>query len=231
MAFGFDLISDLNLEPDDSFDWAGKPTSLYCVIPGNISKDLPTVYRVLKHLGTLYRGVFFIDGVLENTDLSTKQRRNDELERFCSQFRNIIYLHNNVVIVDGVALLAINGWTTYHADLNIFDEIQVKCYRYEDISYFDHTLEKLQLHVDVKKIVVISNAVPLKELYFNEYHDEDDDMFPTHMLYKDTEHKVSHWVFGSYEKIVDMNINHINYLNNSKYDREPYYAKRVEVKI
>ena len=34
---GFDVISDLNLKRNDSFNWENKATSLYCILSGNIS--------------------------------------------------------------------------------------------------------------------------------------------------------------------------------------------------
>jgi hypothetical protein len=43
MKIGFDLISDLNLSPNDSFNWENKATSLYCIIAGNPA-------RVIKKL-------------------------------------------------------------------------------------------------------------------------------------------------------------------------------------
>ena len=49
-TIGFDLISDLNLSPEDSFNWEGKATSLYCIIAGNISEDLRTIKQTLSHL-------------------------------------------------------------------------------------------------------------------------------------------------------------------------------------
>ena len=33
---GFDIIGDLNLEPNDSFNWIDKPTSLYCILTGTL---------------------------------------------------------------------------------------------------------------------------------------------------------------------------------------------------
>ena len=42
---GFDIISDLNLQPDDSFNWENKATSLYCIVAGNNSSDLRTVIQ------------------------------------------------------------------------------------------------------------------------------------------------------------------------------------------
>ena len=231
VLFGFDVISDINLNPSDDFDWTGKPTSLFCLIPGNISTDLGTISRVLKHLSNLYQGVFFIDGALENSDIQTRDSRVTELQQICSVLRNVIYLHNNVVVIDGVALVAINGWYKNYQNNTIIDDFHAKCLRYEDISYLEKTLEKLQLHVDVKKIIIMSNCVPFRELYYGECDINDEDIYPGYVLYKDTEHKVVKWVYGTYDKLVDTTINNVNYINNTKFDREPYYAKRIEVTL
>ena len=148
VLFGFDVISDINLNPSDDFDWTGKPTSLFCLIPGNISSDVVTVHRVLKHLSNLYQGVFYIDGSLENSDMYSRDERVEELKQLCGGLRNVIYLHNNVVVIDGVALVAINGWYKNYKNNKIVDDFHAKCFRFEDISYLEKTLEKLQLHVD-----------------------------------------------------------------------------------
>ena len=140
MIFGFDVISDLYLNPGDEFDWTGKPTSLFCLIPGNISSDLATIHRVLAHLSTLYHGIFYIDGSLENHDIYSRDMRIKELHKVCGNFKNVIYLHNNVVVVDGVAFVGINGWYKNYLDNTITDDFQAKCYRYEDIGYLEKTL-------------------------------------------------------------------------------------------
>jgi len=59
MIFGFDVISDLNLSENDNFDWEGKPTSLYCVLAGNISSDLTVLYKTVNILVN-YTRVFSI---------------------------------------------------------------------------------------------------------------------------------------------------------------------------
>ena len=231
MIFGFDVISDLYLNPGEEFDWTGKPTSLFCLIPGNISSDLPTIHRVLAHLSTLYHGIFYIDGSLENHDIYNRDMRIKELHKVCGNFKNVIYLHNNVVVVDGVAFVGINGWYKNYLDNTITDDFQAKCYRYEDIGYLEKSLEKLQLHNDVKKIVILSSCVPFRELYYGECDLNDEEIYPGYVLYKDTEHKVTKWVYGTYNKLVDTTLNNINYLNNTKFDRNPYYAKRIEISI
>lgn len=231
MLYGFDVISDLNLTRDDEFNWEGKPTSLFCIVAGNVSNDMTVLHKTFKHLSGLYHGVFFIDGSLENQGIIDKDARSNEIARICSHFRNVIYLHNNVVVVDGIALIGLNGWGNKNTEFNILDDFHIKCYKYDDIAYLEKTLEKIQLHIDVKKIVIVSNCVPLRELYFGENDINDEEVYPAYVLYKDTEHKVTKWIYGSYDKLVDTTINNINYVNNAKYDVEPYFAKRIEITL
>ena len=54
---------------------------------------------------------------------------------------------------------------------------------------------------------------------------------PSLALVSDTQQKVSHWVFGTYEKTVDMLSQNITYVNNGYFKRDPYWAKRVDVVI
>jgi hypothetical protein len=231
MKVAFDIISDLNLSESSEFDWTGQPTSLFCVIPGNISPDVPVVYKTLRHLSSIYHGVFYIDGAIENKDVYGRDQRNKDLQKIAGSFHNVVYLHNNVVVVDGVALIGINGWYNNYHENNIVDEFHTTSYRYEDIDYLEKTIEKLQLHNDVKRIMVISNSVPSKELYFGEFNHNEDELSPVNALYKDTEHKVTHWVYGTYGKIVDTTLNSVNYVSNGKFDRNPYYAKRIEITL
>lgn len=231
MKVAFDVISDLHLKDAGEFDWTGKPTSLFCVIPGNISRDVQTVYKTLKHLSSIYHGVFYIDGSIENKDVSSRDQRVKDLQKISSTFHNVVYLHNNVVVVDGVALIGINGWYNNYLENDIMDEFHARCYRYEDIDYLEKTIEKLQLHNDVKKIIIVSNSVPSKQLYFGEFDNNEDEIQPAYALYKDTENKVTQWVYGTYGKIVDTMLDSVNYVSNGKFDRQPYYAKRIEVDI
>lgn len=230
MIFGFDIISDLALEKDAAFDWEGKPTSLFCLIAGNISTDLNTTHRALRHLSKLYQGVFFIDGATENTDLESRDDITDTFNKICTTVNNVVYLHNNVVVVDGIAIVGINGWYKNYPGTTQ-DEIQLKANFFDDLSYLEKTIERLQLHVDVKKIIIVSNCVPSNKLYFGENVGVLDDTTLSYVTHADTEHKISHWIFGTHGKIVDTMIDSINYINNPKHDREPYYAKRIEIKL
>lgn len=229
MQIGFDLISDLNLTAEDTFDWEGKATSLYCIIPGNISSDKAVVQRTLEHLGKVYHGVFFIDGALEHDSLEDHHKRVNELSKISKLNKNIVYLHNNVVVVDGVALVGSNGWYGNFYPKDGMEEIRAEMLYHEDLGYTCNTVEKLQLHVDVKQIIMITNSVPAKELYYGELPKELDDIGPSLALIHDTESKITHWVFGSYEKTVDTVKSGIHYLNNTSYRQNPYWAKRIEI--
>lgn len=231
MNFSFDIISDLNLTENDKFDWEGKPTSLYCVLAGNISSDLHVLYKIVKHLSKLYQGVFYIDGYIENNQIEDRDRVVDEISRIFINIKNAVYLHNNVVVVEGVALVGVNGW---YGNYNTSEEdsLTLKLNRYDDLAYLQKTVEKLQLHIDVKQIVIISNSIPSVDLYFGEKPDiEPNEINLNYVLDSDTESKVTTWVFGTHKKIVDTNINGVNYFNNPSYNTNPYYPKRINIEV
>lgn len=84
--------------------------------------------------------------------------------------------------------------------------------------------------MDVCKIIMVTNSVPSPDLFFGEEPTDIYSQIPiAAALMYDTENKVSHWVFGSYGKVVDTTYEGINYINNSYYKREPYWAKRIEI--
>jgi|694.fasta_scaffold109587_3 hypothetical protein len=232
MEIGFDVISDLNLSPEESFNWEGKSTSLYCIVAGNVSSDLRTVLQTLAHLSKQYQGVFYTPGSLEYEDCDDINARTHDILSVCSKIHNLAVLHHNVVIIDGVAILGANGWGKDLLQEDDMAHSQIDMHRMEDTAYLHKSLEKLQRHLDVKKILVVSSAVPHRNLYFNEEPEFISGILPlVASLVSDTESKVSNWVFGTHEKIVDTTINNINYCNNPYLKRNPYWAKRVTVEF
>ena len=229
MKIGFDVISDLNLSPDETFNWEGKATSLYCVIAGNLSSDLRTIHQTLSHLSKFYQGVFYIAGTLEFKENPNTTQRVAEIYRLCKGIQNVAFLHNHVVIIDGIAIVGVNGWAEKYPD-NILLDIHSEINQQDDLSYLRTTVEKLQLHLDVRSIFIVSHGVPSTELFFGEepkWYKERPQLVSS--LETDSEHKVKHWAFGSYNKEVDTTINGINYINNSYYKRKPYWAKRIDI--
>jgi hypothetical protein len=230
MILGFDIISDLHLSVDDTFNWEDKATSLYCIVAGNISSDLAMVQTVLDKLSYCYQGVFFIEGALEHSTVIMRERRVQELGDICTALKNVIFLHDNVVVLNEIAIVAANGWHGNYKPKNKMAEIELICAGYEDVSYLCSTVHRLQVHSEVEHILMVSSSVPTETLYYG----EEPNMYETGPLIDaleyDTENKISHWIFGTYGKIVDTVIDNINYLNNPCEGRNPYYAKRLEFK-
>lgn len=228
---GFDIISDLYLSPGEIFNWEGKVTSLYCLVAGNVSADLKTIIQTLSHLGKFYQGVFYIPGTLEYENSYNVAIRTDELITITKYLPNVCMLHKHVVIIDGVAIVGINGWNTVGNTLTL-ENLLAAASRHEDITYLHKTITKLQKHLDIKKIIVVTNGVPHESLYFGETPVIVDDQIPLHAtLTGDTEHKVTHWVFGSYDKSADNMINDVTYINNPYMKKSIYWAKRITVSV
>lgn len=230
MSVGFDVISDLALGPEDNFNWEGKSQSLYCLVAGNISNDLRTIQQTLTHLSHFYQGVFYITGALEYENVTNIAERAIHIGSICGNIRNVSLLYNHVVIIDGVAILGANCWYGPHGTMDMVKTASIEAKQLEDISYLHQSIERLQLHLDVKKIIVVTHSVPGPELYFGE---EDNDVYnqvpPNASLSSDTMNKVTHWVFGSYNKEVDTVMDGVNYINNAYFKRNPYWAKRINV--
>lgn len=229
MNISFDVISDLRLTEESKFHWEDNVTSLFCIVAGNLSDDIKIIQKTLTYLSTLYQGIFYIDGSLEHPDLDNRSNRTDELEKICKSINNTVYLHNNVIVMSGIGIVAINGWYGNYPVMQLGDDLLVETFRREDMIYLYNTIKRLQLHVDVKEIIVVSNSVPNKTLYFHEITGFIDDICPTLTLQADTEKKVKKWIFGTYNKKVDISLDNINFIANPKIDNEPYYPKRVEI--
>ena len=222
-SFAVDLISDLNLTADDEFDWDGKATSLFCVVAGNISTDLTVVESVLKNLSQYYRGVLYIDGALENTHIENSNIVIEKLRIICKPIPNVVYLHNHVIILNGVAFIGINGW--YNTDNN--DADTALKYFDEDFTYLSRTVKSLQDHQDATRIVVVSSCLPSKQITFNDPTVQVTDQMGLIMcLSQDIKHKIDTWLFGSYKRMIDHTFNSRRYCNNPKM-HNPYHPKKI----
>lgn len=261
MKLAFDLISDLHVETwKQSFDWTGQPTSMLCVVAGDISRDRDLVKETLTHLGQCYRAVFYIDGNDEHRwtldDLGSSYRG---LVEELGQIPNVVYLQDNVCIVDGVAFLGTNGWWSFDLDPEIdYDQSKlwfqdrykvnhtisaaIETMSFQDFAYLANSIKKLQTHQDVKKIVVVTHTVPFLGLV-----DHDTEVSGTYrmnstgnsnmmrILTEDTERKISTWCFGHYHGKIDSTISDIRFVNNCRgrgntdWCQTVYYPKRIEI--
>jgi len=262
MEFTFDLISDLHVETWDKFDWTGQATSPFCVIAGDVSQDRKRLTETLKHLGNCYQGVFYIDGNDEHRDnLENIGQSYKELSHYVDKFKNVVFMQDNVVVINGVAFLAANGWYSFDLDPNVdyVESVDWFTSRYgvsslvapvvsnmaiTDAAYLKNSVRKLQMHRDVKAIVMVTHTVPDYRLVSHDLELENHYRMNTtgnpHMqiaLEEDSEHKIKAWCFGHYHRSVDRTIDGIRYVNNCKgrgntpWSQSVYYPKRITIEF
>lgn len=228
LEYSVDLISDLNLSKTEQFDWSGKPTSLFCIVAGNISSDTRKIKETLEHLGTIYRGVLYIDGPLEHTDVSRHEERVERLTELCQPLKNVIYMHNHVVVLNNIAFVGVNGWYGAKVDDRSFEEnFIVTNIQNEDLGYLSQTIRNLQLHRDANKIVVISSSLPADAFLYRHFPCDLVGIEPALSLVMDTDHKVTHWLYGGDYPECDTVYNGRRYVNNPKTASQPYWPKRI----
>jgi hypothetical protein len=263
MTLAFDLISDLHIETWANFDWEGQPTSPYCIVAGDVCRDRTILKETLTHLGQCYRGgVFYIDGNDEHR--YTQDNLGESFRSLEAEIRdipNVVYLQNNVVIINGVAIIATNGWWSYDFDPNIDYEQTLQWYvsdsgnndsaardvvgvAYHDAAYLANAVKRLQTHPDVRKIVVVTHTLPDPELI---EHDIEltgtwrfNCMGNSHMrvaLEEDTEHKIHTWCFGHYHVAEDRVAHGVRYVSNPRgrgntpWGQTVYFPKRIEIAV
>jgi hypothetical protein len=262
MEFSFDLISDLHVETWNNFDWTGQATSPYCVVAGDIGQNRKQLAETLKHLGNCYQGVFYIDGNDEHRDyLDDLGSSYRDLRKYVDKFKNVVFMQDNVVVVNGVAFLACNGWYSFTMDpsIDFSKSIDWMSARYgvdrsvaatitnlaiTDAAYLQNSVQKLQKHKDVKSIVMVTHTVPTPMLVNHDLELENHYRMNTigneHLqmaLAHDTENKIKAWCFGHYHRSVDRTINGIRYVNNCKgrgntpWSQAAYYPKRITIEF
>ena len=261
MTFSFDLISDLHIETWDSFDWAGQATSPYCVVAGDVARNRERLLETLEHLGRCYPGgVFYVDGNEEHKDyLDDLGASYRDLAKDIGSIKNVVYMQDNVIIVNGVALLGTNAWWTYDFDSNISVDSSIQHIQdhfgidnsaatnimgvaYNDAAYMINSVGKLQTHMEVGAIVLVSHTVPAPWIIA---HDPDlvntwrfNGMGNSHItraIDEDTENKIHTWCFGHYHRPVDQNLGGIRYVSNPQgrgntdWCQRAYYPRRIEI--
>jgi hypothetical protein len=262
MIFAFDLISDLHIESWSSFDWTGRPTSPFCIVAGDVARDRAVLRDTLDHLGQCYQAVFYIDGNDEHRyHLNDIAGSYQQLEAQIQDIENVVFLHNNVVIVNGVAIVATNAWWTWDYDPSFEVDHCYHCFcqftdcdqhvpevitglARADAEYLKLGIQKLQRHQDVRSIVLVTHTVPYHHMV---EHDLDlngswkingqGNSLIDQALDADLENKVTHWCFGHYHGRVDQTINGIRYVNNprgrgdTQWRNMAFEPLRVEISI
>lgn len=260
MTFTFDIISDLHVEPGEDFNWSGQQTSLYCLVIGDVSRDRETLIKTLRHIASCYLGTLYIDGNDEHRDyLADLDASYSELQQELQAIPGLIFLHNNVVVIDGIAFIGVNGWWCFNFDpaLDFTNSIEWYCEYtntthsqalataqrgYNDAAYLTASIQRLQKHPDVRSIVVVSHTVPapfltshdIEMTSYYRYNCLGNQHLHT-ALTSDTANKVTTWCFGHYHNPIDREIADIRFVSNPRgrlntpWCQKPYYAQRIEL--
>lgn len=255
MQLAFDLISDLNIIYD--LNWEGQPTSLSCVVAGNVSRDRNVLFETLEHLGQQYKHVFYIDGSLDHRNqLADLNDSYKELAQQISKIDNVVFLQDNVAIADKVAIVACNGWWTYDFNSDVSDDqaemflrdewgcntnelASIYAMAYGDARYLTVSIERLQEIQEIEKIIVITNTVPLPQL-IHDTTTRDSIKFSilgnsliSQCLAADERNLIDTWCFGHYENSVDEIVAGVRFVSNPRrnledaWDKTPYNPKKI----
>jgi UDP-2,3-diacylglucosamine pyrophosphatase LpxH len=263
MSISFDLISDLHVDTwEHEFDWTGCATSPYCIVAGDVSKNRQQMVQVLRHLGQCYQAVFYIDGNDEHVEnLEHLSPSYASLARQIQKIPNVVYLQDNVVVVDGVAVVGTNGWWGYDLDLSI-DPVSVASWWQDkaqvsdsavkavakmattDATYLVSSIRRLQSHQDVKKIVVVTHTVPLSELIEHDIELEGTmrfncmgNAYMQQVLMADHMDKIHTWCFGHYHGSIDQIRHGVRFVNNCRgrgntpWNQYVYHPRRIVVDL
>jgi hypothetical protein len=225
--FSVDLFCDLDLKSLDQIDYREKSTSLFCAVSGNISEHLDIALAFLEHLGHCYRGVMFIDGALEHKNHHYKIVV-DTFKNKVRDFNNVIYLHNHVIVIDGLAFVGANCWYKNYEKYNIpYSPADLDLLKNQDINYLSTTIHSLQKNEDIKRIILLTNSIPSSFLSFDRI--DNSDIGPVVSLSGDLENKVHAWLFGGHDKNIDDIYNGRRYVNNPNTCGSVYFPKRVSI--
>lgn len=255
MKLNFDLISDLYLTTVEGFTWEDKATSLFCIIAGNISKDHQVLFEFLEYISQFYEGVFFIDGDLEHDAYSGDfDRSYASLRDNIASIPDVIFLHENIVILPGVTLLATNGWTTFDftSESEINDTMEFLEERdnvpmdvanlifklaVTDQHYMYNSIRECQDMDDVSDIIIITNSVPNPDfiIHNDDYNgtvlgDTAGNSGLVSCLSNDQQGKVTTWIFGKYPGDIDCDIEGVRFVNNPGALKSPdiYYPRIIK---
>ena len=264
MKIHFDLISDLHVDTwDEDFSWEGKATSPYAVVAGDISRVRSELHPILKEISRHYLMTMFVDGndehrwTLDNLGDSYKTLKQD-----IGDIENFIWLQDDSLVIDNVAFIGTNGWTSFDFandktylenkrwmeetyKISMYAGQQIEAMAMSDAGFLCRTVEKLQRHPDVKKIVMVSHFVPNVELVNHDIQlvkqpsrlNTTGNSFLLRCLEEDHEKKVNTWCFGHYHSDVDTVLNGVRFVNNCRgrggtdWSKPVYYPKRIEVKV
>jgi len=229
---------------------------LYCIVAGNITADRTLLFEFLEILQRYYNAVFFVDGDLEHSCYEgnfAASYRN--LQEGIGVLDNVLFLHENIVILNNVTLIGANGWTTFDfsntSTVNLTIDFLTKSnmlteeyansifkLAVSDQHYMYNSIETCQGMKDCKDLLLITNTVPVPD-FINHNADFNGTVLGdttgnngiTGCLSRDKNSKVKTWIFGKFPEDIDCNKDGIRYVSNPGTERDfsTYFPKRIEI--
>jgi len=235
----FDLVSDLHA---DDQDWSCiQPTSPICVAAGDLARDREVLRRCLTDLGQRYETVLYVDGNDEHrhtlTDLQQSYR---DLRTLVETIPNVVWLQDRIVTINDVAFVGTNAWWTFDLDPNFTVDETMQCmaqylgidtqhcdsvlsWAIQDAGYLASSVRRLQVHLDVTQIVLVTHSVPDARLIQSDPDLAQNFRINTTVntwvdraLREDTEQKVTTWCFGHYHHSRDEMLGSVRYVSNPR---------------
>jgi len=167
----------------------------------------------------------------------------------------VVYLHENIIVLNDILLVGTNGWTTFDFTYKstVYDTMQFLTDKdimseqhandifklaIDDQHYLYKSIEACQTFSECRNIVLITSSVPKGELIA--HHNDYDGTLLGDMignsgmdkcLENDTLKKVNTWVFGKFPDELDYVIDDVRYVNNPLdiKDIDIYFPKRIDV--
>lgn len=242
----FDLLSDLHInswKKDQDINFEGLGTSLYCVVAGDISRNLAQTKDFLYNLSNHYSQILFIDGNHEHKQSPYIETNLYWLSKELSKKKNITFLHDSAYVINNTAFVGINGWWSFDfmsPDISRNEHIDAYCLS-ENASYqeaeviLNTAIEQSNMlceHVaylntidDIDEIVVVTHTCPKKELLADiQVNDYDigtlsklTNSMMDNVLFADTFGKITTWCFGHFHgHCIDKVIDDIRYVSHPR---------------
>ena len=250
-----DLISDLNIVTP--LDWSGQPQSLVCALAGNLSSDRPLLHESLLHLSRQYKQVFYIDGPYDHFwEWTDVDRSMYDLQEAVEGMDRVTMLHNQVLIMNKVAVICVNGWFSF--DFNkgfdmphmyqwmkeqkmvnqMEDSMHLMSLGLNDCAYLERTLAKTTAMDTVDEIVIMTATCPDVDLIAHDLTLQDTprmnlmgNNYLKKALDKDVNNKVTTWMFGTYPHAINEVRDGIRWVSNPKADNFVYNPRPIQVRF
>lgn len=255
-----DLISDLHVDEQPLPDWSDLVTSPFCIVAGDVARDRNKLRSTLSHLGSCYQQVFYIDGNEEHRPyLDDLDASYNSLTDLAMSVHNVVYLRNDIVVINGIAIVAANGWWNFdfESDHNIDATIAWYCdyvnitrqqalkiidHAQSDVMYLINSIKKITVHTDIHSVVMVTHTLPSFWLVSHDISLGGSERMNcvgnnqmSQVFGADLQNKIKLWCVGHYHLSLDRELNGVHYVSNVRgrhgtgWYNHAYYPKRLHI--